>query len=267
MKKFVSPFSWLLLSLSPLATAGVVMDLVTTSPSGQETERSQVFAQSGKLRMEHLEGGKSIASMIFLGDKFLYVDHREKSYIVMDEAALEQVSAKVNEAMAQMEAELAKLPPEQRAMVEQMMKGQMPGMGAEPAEPPPAPSVKAMGGGEWGSYDCQQYAVFESGEKTQEICAAGLDDVDGADDLIESFRNMSAYMTKMSESLPMRSSETSDPGALMELIDGFPVHTIDFANGVVVSETSLESVVEKKIDEGTFGPPENYRRQDPFGQP
>ena len=56
------------------------------------------------------------------------MDHKDKSYIVMDEAMLDEVSAQMSEAMKEMEAQLASMPPEQRAMVEQMMKGQMQGM-------------------------------------------------------------------------------------------------------------------------------------------
>ena len=264
MQKSLALLVSILLLMASAANAGVVMDLVSTNASGQETERSRVLTQSGKLRMEQLEADESEATMIFLGDRFLYIDHDRKSYVVMDEAMLDQVSVQMNEAMKQMEAELARLPPEQRAMVEQMMQGQMPGMGAEQAAPPPAPRVERMGSSEWKSYDCEKFAVFEGGEKTQEICAAGLGEVDGADELIETFQDMAAYMTKMTESMPMPSDEPMNPGKLMEEIGGFPVHTIDYENGVVVGETSLESVTEQDIDEGMFAAPDGYTRENPF---
>jgi hypothetical protein len=265
VKKSVAPSISALLLLSPLAYAGVVMDMVTMNVSGQETERSRIYAQSGKIRMEQVDGGETAATMIFLSNEFLYVDHREKSYIVMDEAMLDDVSAKVNEAMKEMEAQLANMPPEQRAMVEQMMKGQMQGMTAQQAPSSPAPRVEATGSGEWRSYKCRKYEVFEGAEKVQDVCAAELDEVDGADEVIETFRNMAAYITKMTESMPMRSDDRINPGELMDEIDGFPVHTIDYENGAVARETSLDSVTEQDLDEGMFAAPEGYRRQDPFG--
>jgi hypothetical protein len=267
MKKFVATSISTLLLLSPLAFAGVVMDLVTMNASGQETERSRIYAQSGKIRMEQSDGTETAATMIFLGNEFLYIDQQEKSYVVMDEAMLDEVSAKMNEAMKEMEAQLASMPPEQRAMVEQMMKGQMQGMTAQQAPSSSAPRVEAKGSGEWKSYKCRQYVVFEGAKKVQEICAAELDDVDGADEVIETFRNMAAYITKMTESMPMGSDDRINPGELMDEIDGFPVHTIDYENGVVARETSLDSVTEQDLDEGMFAAPEGYRRQDPFGSP
>ena len=85
-------------------------------------------------------------------------------------------------------------------MVEEMMKGQMQGMMGQQA-PRPAPTVEAMGSGKWNSYECRQYAVYESGQKAQDLCAADLDDVEGSDELIDTFRAMAHYMEKMMESM------------------------------------------------------------------
>lgn len=262
MKLPVVIASAVLLCVASVANAGVVMDLVTRDVSGNVTEEAKIFAQSNKVRMEESRDAK--ATMIFLGDSFMYVDHRDKSYVVMDEAMLEEVSAKMDAAMKEMEAQLASMPAEQRAMVEQMMKGQMQGMMSQDAEKAPPPRVEAIGNGKWQSRDCKKFAVYENDEKTQEICAASLDDVDGADEVIEAFRNMAAYITKMTESLPMRPAEQSNPGELMDQIGGFPIHTVDYANGKVVQEVSLDSVEERDLDGGLFEAPEGYRRQDPF---
>jgi len=265
MKKSITASISTLLLLSPLAYAGVVMDLVTMNASGHETERSRIYAQSGKVRMEQVDGDETAATMIFLGNEFLYIDHREKSYIVMDEAMLDEVSAKINEAMKEMESQLASMPPAQRAMVEQMMQGQMQGMIAQQGSSSPVPRVESKGSGKWKSYNCRQFEVFEGTSKVEDICAADLDEVDGADEVIDSFRNMAAYISKMIESMPMISDARMNPGELMDQIDGFPVHTIDYKNGVVVNETSLDSVTEQDLDEGMFAAPDGYRRQDPFG--
>lgn len=254
-----------LLLLSPLAHAGAVMDMVTKDASGVETSRAKVYAQSEMVRMDEVGDGQDDSSMLFLGDKLLYLDHREKSYIVMDEAMLDDVSAKINDAMAEMEKQLAGMPPEQRAMVEQMMKGDMQGMMGKQDVPSPAPRVESLGSGEWKSYECERYAVFEGDKKTQEVCAADLDDIDGADEVMDAFRSMAAYITKMSESLPMMADDGLNPGELMDQFNGFPVHTVDYVNGKVVGESSLESVTEKKLDPGLFTAPDDYRRQDPFG--
>ena len=265
MKPLVATVTPLLLLTTAIANAGVVMEMVTRNASGQETDRTKIYAQSKKIRMEQGGDDASDGTMIFLGDKFLYVDHEDKSYVVMDEAMLDEVSTQMSAAMKEMEAQLANMPPEQRAMVEQMMKGQMQGMMGEQGDAPPPPRVESMGSGKWQSHKCRQYAVYEGATKTQEVCAADLDDVDGSEELIEAFRNMAAYITKLTESLPMRGDERPNPVELMDQIDGFPVHTIDYDNGVAVSEMSLDSVLEQDLDEELFAAPKGYRRQDPFG--
>ncbi|MBT8089946.1 MAG: hypothetical protein KJO01_07040 [Gammaproteobacteria bacterium] len=267
MKMSITTSVGMFFLLSSLAHAGVVMDMVTKNASGREDDRSTIYAQSKMVRMDEVRGNEIESSMIFLGNEFLYVDHRKKSYMVMDEAMLNEVSAQISDAMKQMEAELARMPPEQRAMVEQMMKGQMGGMMGQKDTPPPAPSVKAVGSGKWLSKTCRKYAVFEGAEKTQELCAAELDDVDGGDEVMAAFRSMAAYITKMTESMPMDVNDGMNPGELMDQIDGFPVLTTDYENGVAVRETSVDSVIEKNLEPGLFAAPDGYRRENPFQQP
>lgn len=264
MRLTIATLSATLLLTATLANAGVVMEMITRNASGQEVDRAKIYAQSKKVRMEQVGTGEADAAMVFLGDEFLYLNHRDKSYIVMDQAMLDKVSDQVNAAMKELEAQLASMPPEQRAMVEQMMKGRMQGMLAQQDEATPALRVEALGDGEWQSYDCKQYAVFEGGVKTQEVCAAALDEIEGSGEFIEAFRNMAAYIEKMTKSMPMISKNQVNPGELMAQIQGFPVHTIEYESGKVVREMSLDSVNEQEIDESLFAAPEGYRREDPF---
>ena len=83
--------------------------------------------------------------------------------------------------------------------------------------------VESIGSGEWQSKSCERFAVFSGANKTQEICAADLDDVDGADAVMASFRDMAAFVEKLTESLPMGVGEGINPGELMDQVDGFPV--------------------------------------------
>ena len=53
------------------------------------------------------------------------IDDTDKSYVVFDKATMEQLAKKLNEAMAKMKEQMAKLPPEQRAQMEQRMGGVM----------------------------------------------------------------------------------------------------------------------------------------------
>lgn len=262
MKKIIAVTLSSLVFLPLLSHAGVSMDLVTTDASGKETGRLNFHAKAEKIRLDDKSDG-SRNSMIFLGDSFIVLDHKRKNYIVMDEAFVNEVSAEMSEAMKEMEKQLASLPPEQRAMAEQMMKGRMGQMTGQ-QEKPPAPRVESMGAGNWQDFDCEKFAVYEGGEKTQEVCAAEFNDIDGAAEMMQAFRGMASFMTKMIESMPMRANVGMNPGELMDQIKGFPVHTIDYRNGAAVGETSLESVSEQDIDDGLFVVPVGYKREDPM---
>ena len=259
-------FALISLTLPVVTQAGVALDMVTKNMSGDEQERSQIFAQDGFLRLDS-DGGPYAAdvSLIFDGSRFLVIDHGESSYIIMDEAMLTRMMDKMSEAMKQMQAELDKLPPEQRAMAEQMMKGQMQGLmgGTEPAPPP---RVEATGSSEWGGRSCTLYDVFENDVKTQQICSAPLDQVDGAAEMMETFQGMAGFVKKLSESLPgpLGESFNQHPGMVAELIQGFPVHTIEYRMGEPASEVSLESIREEALPASKFEVPDGYRLQDPF---
>jgi hypothetical protein len=51
-----------------------------------------------------------------------------------------------------------------------------------------------------------------------------------------------------------------NPGELMKQIDGFPVRTIDYDNGVAAGEVTMDSVSEKDLEAAMFEVPEGYRR-------
>ena len=254
------------LVIPALAQAGVALDMVSKDMSGKEQERSQIYAQDGFLRLDS-DGGPfaSDVSLIFDGSQFLVMDHGEKTYIIMDEAMLTRMTNKMNEAMEQMKAELATLPPEQRAMAEQMMASQMPGMMGD-AEPAPPPRVEATGESEWGGRSCTTYDVFENDIKTQEICAAPLDQVNGAAEMMDTFQGMARFVKKLSESLPgpLGASFNEHPGMVAELIGGFPIHTTEYRMGQPQSEVSLESIREEQLAASKFEVPDGYELQDPF---
>ena len=246
--------------------AGVEMTLDTTDASGAITESVKLYAQSGKIRMEDIgdTSGQEM-SMIFVGQEFIVVDHGDESYIVMDEAMVQEMGVKVNAAMEQMRAQLADMPPEQRAMVEQMMQGQMAGMMASEEESLPT-RVEEIGSGSWQSGPCTEYAVFEGDEKTKQICAAPLGEVDGADEAMDAFREMAKFINSLAESMPgpLGESMAENPMGLIDQINGFPVRTVDYVDGQVSSETTLSSVAGSDLDPALFAIPEGYTQQDPF---
>jgi len=263
--------SMLILGLSLMPTllfAGVVMEMVGADTAGRETERTRMYVQSGKLRIAgDSRASHSNVSMVFLGTDFLILDHDAKTYVVVDEAMLDELTSRISDAMTQMEAQLASLPPEQRAMAESMMKGKMQGLMGQQGEAPVEPVIERIGAGEWQSKPCTRYSVHQGGQKTQEICAAPLNDVPGSEDIKQTFLGMAEFVRKMTESIPIRldSGISQNPGDVMDQIDGFPVHSLQYESGSASGEIWLESISEQDLDDALFSVPEGYAKQDPFG--
>ena len=258
MKKILLPFLCL---LSTQAFAGNVMELVTRDMDGKQLERMTSYTDGTRSRMDQ-SGADGSFSIIFLDDEFLYLDHAQKNYMVMDEAMLEGISQQINQAMKQMEAELANLPPEQRAMVEEMMKGQMGSMGMNMEIP--VLEVREIGSGSYQSYDCTLVEMLEDGTKIQEICSVDFSEVDGSGELRDSFMRMGSLLNKLYDSIPFSGQGIRNPMEMLDELKGFPVRAVEFENGTAVRETVLESSKEMDIDADTFELPSGYSRIDPL---
>lgn len=258
MKRILLPFLCL---ISTQAVAGNVIELLTRDMSGQELDRMTFYTESDRSRMDQ-SGADGSFSVIFLDDEFLYLDHAQRNYMVMDEAMLEGIGAQVSEAMKQMEAQLANLPPEQRAMVEQMMSEQM--RGEAMTMDIPVLEIRKLGSDRWQSYDCTLAEMLEDGMKIQEICSVDYDQVDGSGEVRDSFMRMAGLLNKLYDMIPFGGQGVRNPMEMLNELDGFPVRAVEFENGNAVRETILESSTEKAIDAGIFALPSNYARIDPL---
>lgn len=262
MKKSTALLILVVTCASPHLPAGVVLEMITRDTSGTKTETSTIYAESGKARLDNLGGNSnSETTMIFRDEQMLMLNHQEKTYVVIDEAMFNQMNAQMSDVMKQMEAQLANVPPEQRAMMEQMMKGHMKTLA--PAQQQVAPlRIDAVGSGSWNSYSCTLYAVHNENEKVQEICAASMDQIEGSDEVVGAFSKMAEFMNKLMASVPgaYAAGMAGNPTEMMDRIDGFPVHTRHFVNGQLRQEVSLESATAQELDPVLFSPPGDYKR-------
>lgn len=252
-----------LAATAPQLLAGVVIEMGAKDSSGRETPGDRIQAQSGMVRVDLAGTGDSM-SMIFRDEAILIVDHKKKTVAKLDQAAMEEVSSQMNEAMRQMEEQLASMPPEQRAMVEKMMKGKMKGMMPDQAEGDDVSyRVESVGSGQWQTYSCSKYAAYLGSEKIQEICAAPISQVDGAEEAMEAFKAMAKSMKKMLESVKGPFASLADnPMQMINQIEGFPVHTRHFEKGEPDRETFLKSSTQKSLDDSLFAAPPGYKEED-----
>jgi len=258
----------ILITLSSQAFAGVIVEMVSKDlASSQESPADRMYAQGEMLRMESSEedGGH----MIFRDGAMLIINHSEKSFYRMDENSMAQVSSQMSEAMKQMQEQMAQLPPEQRAMMEKMMKGRMPaGMSPQTSSPLPELRMEATGKNQVSEYSCEMWEVFRGEEKIRELCAVSIDDLGGIAEAMEAFKAMAGFSRKMMESVQQMpfANIAENPYQFMDQLDGFPVLTREFKDGRAISETLLKSVTQETLDENLFQVPKGYRELDPFNR-
>jgi hypothetical protein len=249
------------------AHADVTMRMKLTQDVGSESPeitRGVSFIASDRMAQRSDSGGEDAGkNVIFRADRDLmwFVDHEDKTYRQVDRAAIEAFAAKMNEARAKMNEQLAALPAEQRAMVENKLQGLMPG--AAPAKP--APKIEYRKTSETKSisdFDCTKYERVEDG-KIEELLWVAPNAVIGfsAEDQAV-FGKMGEFMQRMLAAMgPAVGQEVSDEFAAVSKLGGWPILTQTLGEeGQVEEETLVESISHDKLEDSLFEVPEGYKQ-------
>ncbi|MEM6640361.1 MAG: DUF4412 domain-containing protein [Pseudomonadota bacterium] len=213
----------------------------------------------------HISGGKVAFSnggqvgLIYdsKSDGLTMINHDQKGYVVIDEAAMTEISGQMDGMMKAAMAELEKMSPEEREMAMKMMPPQARKMLlGEKLKAAPI-SVSFSGDSDMiAGYSCKMASVSGLNGGTANVCVAkpntiGLSDAD--------YQTMNRAMEMM-----QKSAEQFGGGAMMPSasdLDGVAIKVAE-GNGKV---TMLESVDTKGIDSAIFEIPAGYSRQS-YGQ-
>jgi hypothetical protein len=218
---------------------------------GDKTETDKMYYMPGMFKME--TGGDEGAVIIRLDKEVMYnLDVKNKTYSEMTFAELEKMSkkasAKMDEAMSRMQKQMEGMSEEQRKMVEQMMKGKMPGKGAKPAK------VDVVKTGETrtiSGYPCAKYVVKEGGGEIVTLWVTK--EVKG----FESMRKDMEEFEKRMAAMDPRGAEGME--AAMKAIDGFPIQT-EMPGGMDEVVTKIER---RSTREDAFEVPAGYKKVNP----
>jgi len=258
-------------TLSCQSFAGVVIEMVSRDlNSNQETSADKIYAEGKMVRIEsHQEGTTDQTTTIFRDETLFIVNHQDQTYHRMDKDSMTRMGSQMSDAMKQMEAESAKLPPEQRAMMERMMKGRMPGgMPGGTGSDRPQRRIEVGGDEQVGEYSCTMYTVYRGTEKTQEVCAAPISQIAVAQEAMDAFQAMSRFSKQFAESVQQSplAAPLDNPLQLLDEINGFPVLVREFDGGLASSEVFLKSATRQSLSNELFSVPDGYKEVDPFAQ-
>jgi hypothetical protein len=230
--------------------AGVRIQLETTDLSNNKTSTETIMLDNTRLRIE--AGEKN--SMMFLTDggrnRVVILDRAKNTYQEMDEATMKQLADQMSGAMAQMEAAMKNLPPDQRAMMEKMMKGKMPQAGAAA----PKTVYTAKGSGIVNGFACTKYDGMQGAQKVSEVCAASPSQIKITPSDFQVFEKMKQFFAGMLDAMKgspfganIQTASITQSG-----IEGFPVQTTSFRNGQASDRVDLKSVANASFSDADF---------------
>lgn len=230
---------------SSALSAGVYMKGIMKSDG--ETEQMEMFIEKDRLRFESVTAeGKQI--VIYRDDlkKFWMVQNGK--YMEMTEADMKQMGEQMSEAMKAMEEQMQALPPEQRKMMEQMMKDRMPDQTHQEKKT----EWKKIGNEKVNQWQC---AKFQSSEG-ETAWTVQPEDLGLTEKDFQIFEKAEAFFTealKDNDSFLKYVATDEDEG-----LSGFPVKTIT-PDG---DEQLLTEITKKDLDSNLFELQKDWKKED-----
>lgn len=274
MRVSVALFFWL---IATNLHAGVVFDIETKNNDTNPPQftNTRVLVEGRLLKLQTAApGNQQPTEMIYRGDRreMIIVDHRTRSFIVMDQQAMQALSAQMNQAFGQMNAAMQNLTPEQRAMAGQMMNGRSPitQVGAQVAQQSPITVRQLNNRATVYNYPSTLVEVSRDGHCISNMWITPWQNIDGAQELGAAFTDLAGFSDQLMKSLPatlgMSQQLADNPFSALHKINGFPVAGRNYRNdGTVASETALRATQKASIGPGEFQPPAGYQQNKLFG--
>ncbi len=251
MKKV--PFAIAATVLCASAAAGVRIETVDRDIATKRVdgEPGVVFVQGGNVRVNNRGG-----AMLLKGSTLYVIDDKRRTYSEIDKATMRGYANQANAAMSQMQEQLAKMPPEQRQMMERMMGGKMPGLGAPPRK-------KVYTSRDTGKSDtvegrkCRIWQMLRDGEAYEEVCVVPFSSLPGKEDFQKTFKELAEAFEGLAAAAPNAGDETA-----RSAINGYPVRVRRLQNGAPTGlETVLRSWTEESLPASLFEVPPGYKKQ------
>ncbi len=248
------------------AQAGVMIEFVKrNADTGKEEPLQSMWVQNGMARTEGSRGSSESTVSIFKDDAMYLLQAQSKSYRVMDKATIERMAGTMNDAMAKMRAQMEKMPPEQRAMMENMMKQRGGMIGMNGPKKQVIYDVKPTGRTETvNGKSCKLWDTTRDGVLSEQLCVVPLSAMPGSDEVIAVSKKMAAMFEKFSAQMRaqmdniMRQSSTQ-----LAKLNGFPIMTRSYENGVLEPEQFIvKTWKQQAVDAGKFAIPSDYTKKE-----
>jgi hypothetical protein len=197
--------------------------------------------------------------LVFRGDKQILwiLNAKEKSYTEMTEADAKALSEKVSQAMTQVQEAMKNVPPEQREMVEKMMKGKLDVPQEVKRTVKPTGEVKEING-----FRCTGYTATRSDGSSAEVWTADLKAANIQPEDLGVFKDLGSFMGSLMPQMGSFQEMIKDYEHPSDSdVPGFPVLTIERdKGGHELRRAEVVSIGHDKVPETRFVVPSDYKK-------
>jgi hypothetical protein len=247
------------LAAAPVFAADGVL-IVEKATTGTTTHTNQMQIEKTRMRGANAGPNGEEMTMIFDGTKQVLwmINDTKKTYNEMTKADVDRLAGQMSDAMAQMQAQMANIPPAQRAQMEAMMRGRgMPGAAA-----PVKTEYRKVGTDKVGKWTCDRYDGYQNNEKTSELCTVDPKELGFALTDFEVARQLAEFFSKL---VPQGADAMFRVGnAEAQGFSGVPVRRTTL--GARASTSEITEVSRQNFPDSTFQVPAGFQKE-PFGMP
>ena len=235
-----------------VAQAGTVVHMERRSlPDGKPRPSSVLYAQSGQLRIDSLDGEGHVTGFTLVRDGAIWeVNVQKRTFTKFDKQAL----AGQQDAMQErMQAMLQKLPPEKRAAMEARVQGMM--HQAQQANYTLSDTGRHDQAGSW---SCKVTQLQRDGKTVTEACIAARGALEGGDELVDATHKAAAVAVDVLSSVPAARA-AAQRMTLYAKSDGYPVRMREISSSGKAEEEEIASSVERQsLDADKFAIPKGF---------
>ena len=254
----------LLLAIVGVLEGGVQSDpglmfVETSRHADGESFTSTVRLLGDRIRFESSSPGQEQVFIYRADRQAMYlIDPAKRTYQEITREQLDQLAAKLEEMTAMIEEQMRSVPPSQRAMVEQMMRGMMNNMPGGVSVP--IVYTRVSTGERVGEWACDRYEGHRGDDKVQEVCTAdwrslnlSADDFRVLQELGEFFEGLSSQFNFDLYQVGI-DTEGSEAGTF----PGMPVSRTTFANGQATMSHEISEFSRETFASSMFEVPEGF---------
>jgi hypothetical protein len=238
----------------PLEAVGGVLIVEKTTTADGPTQTHQVQIDKDWMRMEHSASGGQQA-FVFDGTKQVVriVNYDRRTYTEMTKADVDRLGGQMSDAMARMQEQMKNLPPEQRAMIEAMLKGR-----GTTGAAAPRTTYRKVGTDKVGRWTCDKYEGYRNDQKTAELCTVDPAALGFVPADFEVSRKLAEFFKKL---VPQNADNMFSLGKPDEQgFSGVPVKRV-FSIGQGQTTTEMTEVSRQSFPPATWAVPEGFRKQ------